>query len=302
MLNQLEALKIFCSAAETLQFKETAHRLAISPPVVTRVMAELEDYLGEPLFQRNTRQIVLTDFGARFLPQAWQLLQDSERLFAGARNRMRDEMIGLVRITVPDMPGEAAALRELLDAVQAYPQLLLDWRKDTVFLNVVESQIDIGVRMGVPVDNRFIIRHLGLVREKIVAAPGLVERLGVPNDLADLARNYPLSVVIDRNSGRPNLWHINEHIQFSVNKPVFIAGDMYAARQSALAGQSFAQLLEWVCEPDIASGELVEVLSDIPKMQWPVYLYRPQRVVTPVRVLEVFELLVGIFGKHFKPK
>ncbi len=215
---------------------------------------------------------------------------------------MRDEMIGLVRITVPDMPGEAAALRELLDAVQAYPQLLLDWRKDTVFLNVVESQIDIGVRMGVPVDNRFIIRHLGLVREKIVAAPGLVERLGVPNDLADLARNYPLSVVIDRNSGRPNLWHINEHIQFSVNKPVFIAGDMYAARQSALAGQSFAQLLEWVCEPDIASGELVEVLSDIPKMQWPVYLYRPQRVVTPVRVLEVFELLVGIFGKHFKPK
>ena len=89
MLDKIEALKVFCTAAETLQFKETAIRLAVSPPVITRMMAALEDELGEPLFQRNTRQIVLTDFGAQFLPQAQQLLEESERLFAAGRHRHR---------------------------------------------------------------------------------------------------------------------------------------------------------------------------------------------------------------------
>ena len=39
MLDKIEALKVFCTAAETLQFKETAIRLAVSPPVITRMMA-----------------------------------------------------------------------------------------------------------------------------------------------------------------------------------------------------------------------------------------------------------------------
>ena len=80
MKNRFESLKIFCSLAETLQFKEPGTRLAVSPPVITRIIADLEDYLGEPLFQRNTRQARLTDFGEQFLPEAQALLAQSERL------------------------------------------------------------------------------------------------------------------------------------------------------------------------------------------------------------------------------
>ena len=70
MLNKLEALRYFCSAAETLHFSETAMRLSVSPQVVTRMIAELEALLGEPLFKRNTRNIHLTPFGHTLLPQA----------------------------------------------------------------------------------------------------------------------------------------------------------------------------------------------------------------------------------------
>ena len=47
MMNKLEALRYFCSAAETLNFRETAQRLAVSPQVVTRMIADLETLLGE---------------------------------------------------------------------------------------------------------------------------------------------------------------------------------------------------------------------------------------------------------------
>ncbi len=171
MLNKLEALKIFCTAAETMQFKETAQRLAVSPPVVTRMIAELEDHLGEPLFQRNTRQIKLTDFGERFLPQAQQLLEESERLFMPAKRRHADEMAGLVRITVPDLPDSDGIMLELLQALSPYPDLILDWRMDATRLNVVEAQIDIGVRIGNLADSRLIARKIGEISEKSSRRP-----------------------------------------------------------------------------------------------------------------------------------
>lgn len=91
MLNKLDALKYFCTAAQTLNFREAANQLAISPPVITRVINELELELGEQLFKRTTRNITLTSFGEEFLLQAEQLLRDSEKLFGlGKKKRDRD--------------------------------------------------------------------------------------------------------------------------------------------------------------------------------------------------------------------
>lgn len=300
MLNKLEALKIFCTAAETMQFKETAQRLAVSPPVVTRMIAELEDHLGEPLFQRNTRQIKLTDFGERFLPQAQQLLEESERLFMPAKRRHADEMAGLVRITVPDLLDSDGIMLELLQALSPYPDLILDWRMDATRLNVVEAQIDIGVRIGNLADSRLIARKIGEISEKIVASPTLLTQTGLPEHITELSKKYPLTGILDTNTGRIWTWYINETLQFTPVKPIIVSSDIYTALNAARAGRAFSHQLDWLADPCIAKGELVEVFADIPKIRWPVYLYRPQRVVTPTRVKVVFDLLVEILGKRFQ--
>ena len=46
MLNRLEMLRIFCTAAESRSFKEAANRLGISPQAVTRAVKELERLQG----------------------------------------------------------------------------------------------------------------------------------------------------------------------------------------------------------------------------------------------------------------
>lgn len=70
MQNRQEALRIFCAAAEEMNFKYTAARLGISPQKVTRAIKELELLLGEQLFNRNTRNVKITDFGLGFLELA----------------------------------------------------------------------------------------------------------------------------------------------------------------------------------------------------------------------------------------
>lgn len=302
MLNKLEALKVFCVAAETLQFKEAANRLAISPPVVTRIIAELEDHLGEPLFQRNTRQIKLTEFGQQFLPQAKQLVEETERLFAPTRRRHNQDMAGLVRITLPELPDQENILQELLQAISPYPELIIDWQQSEIRVNAIEAQIDLGIRIGNFTDGRMITRKVGEVTEKIVAAPTLLANNGYPKDIADLQKNFPLSAIFDGNTGRVWSWYLNDHWQFTPNRPQFIGSHGNITLQAALAGRVVAHQLDWLVDPYLSSGELVELFAEIPKYRWPVYVYRPQRTITPTRVKVVFDLLVEIVGKRFKAK
>ena len=65
-------------------------------------------------------------------------MADSERLFVPAKARQADEMAGVVRITVPDLPDEDQLFAELLRRLAPYPDLLIDWRKDAANLNTVE--------------------------------------------------------------------------------------------------------------------------------------------------------------------
>lgn len=298
MNNRFEALKVFCSLAETLQFKETASRLAVSPPVVSRVIAELEAWLGEPLFQRNTRQVNLTEFGQQFLPQAIQLLEDSERLFTPGKKQQAEAVAGLVRVTVPDLPDEDTFLHTLLERLQPYPDLVIDWRKDTARLNVVDQQIDLGAHIGMPADNRFIVRKVGEVREHIVATPALAKRHGQPADWQAMQQHWPLAASIDANTGRPQNWYLNRELQFLPRKPVCVSNEISTQLQIARSGRAAVLLLDWLCRPYLENGELVELLPDLPRTAWPVYVYRPQRTVTPLRVKVVFDTLAALLQER----
>ena len=150
-MNCLEFLKIFVNVAEILHFRETAQRLAVSPQVITRAISELEKELGEVLFQRSTRQVKLTDFGKQFLPQAKQVLADTDALFAHAKHKTHDErMAGVVRIAVPDMALMREVLAQLWDKLADFPDVMIDWQSDLGLVDVVDEQIDVGIRFGTP--------------------------------------------------------------------------------------------------------------------------------------------------------
>lgn len=195
-MNKLEALRYFCSAAETFNFRETVQRLAVSPQVVTRMIADLEALLGESLFKRNTRNIKLTEFGEQFLPKATQYLAEGERLFA--KNNVKEKaMQGVVRITLPPMPYNDEILFELLTALEPYSDIVIDWRVGIDKLKSVDDQIDIGLRICYEPELDWVAQHICTFSEKIVASPALLKRLDFPKDLQDLAQNYPLSGLID---------------------------------------------------------------------------------------------------------
>lgn len=298
-MNRLEALKVFITVAETLHFRESAHRLAVSPQVVTRMITELEQTLGEVLFQRSTRQVKLTDFGEQFLPKAQILLADADNLFATTQTNLhKQDIVGTVRIAVPQMALMQTVLQQLLQDLAMYPNLRLDWRSDLGLVDIIDAKIDVGIRFGTPEDSRLIIKKVGTAEDCIVASPKLLQKIGTPKDWQDLQRNYPLSALLNPNTGRAWAWYLSNQYQFVPNNPKFMSNNMNDELISVLAGQTIGCLPRLICQPYLQAGELVEVFADWERKQWSAYVYRPQRTITHPRVKLVFDTLVDILGKN----
>ncbi len=70
-------LNVFVTAAESLNFTETARRLHMSQPSVSQHIQALEQHFGVELFLRTGRRLSLTDAGAILLPLARAFVQQS---------------------------------------------------------------------------------------------------------------------------------------------------------------------------------------------------------------------------------
>jgi len=296
-MDKLNALKYFCSAAETLQFRETALRLSVSPQVVTRVIAELEQHLDEQLFTRNTRNIHLTEFGAAFLPRAQQLLADSENLFSATKEK--DEIRGIVRITVPQWNDNGRILARLLEKCADYPELYIDWRSNDAKLNAVENQLDIGIRIGTQAEDLMIVRKICDTTDKIVASPAYLARHGTPQNLDELTGRFPASSLINANTNRPWGWPLNAEMHVFPKNIRFITDDPANELAAALAGSVAAYIPEHLCLIHLQNGELLELFPEIPRRSWQLYIYRPQRTVTSGRVLKVFDWLTEVLREMY---
>ena len=293
MSNRLEALRVFCAAADAANFRDAAVRLSVSPQVVTRAVRELEDELGEPLFHRSTRGVQLTDFGRQLAERARVAVGGVDELFHRTDRRALSQHEGTVRVTAPGIFGRRLIPQALAPMLAAHPGLLLDLRVSEEHADMVDQQIDIGVRVGPLRDARFVARPVGKIALHVVAAPSLIARTGLPKNIDALA-GMPLTALIDRMSGRPWPMIFSKGRQLAVTSPAFVTDDFDAEGAAVLAGLGFAQLIGSRAEPGLASGALVPVLEADAPEPWPIYVYRAQRAPVPARVRLVYDELIRV--------
>jgi DNA-binding transcriptional LysR family regulator len=103
-VDRLLLMQAFVAVAEEEGFLPASRRLGVSPPVVTRAIAQLEDRLGVRLLERTTRQVRMTEAGARYLGDCKRLLaeiEDVEAAVTGEHQKPR----GWLGITASVMFG-----------------------------------------------------------------------------------------------------------------------------------------------------------------------------------------------------
>lgn len=71
---ELDQLRYFLRVAERGNFTRAAGDLMISQPALSRSIQKLEDELGQPVFERKSRSVTLTDAGTLLQARAQQVL------------------------------------------------------------------------------------------------------------------------------------------------------------------------------------------------------------------------------------
>ena len=295
MLNRLEMLRLFVAAAEAKSFKEAALRLHVSPQAVTRAVQELEEHLGELLFHRNTRANRITDFGARLAAEARSAVQGVDALFQRASPVPDNDLSGLVRLTAPKALGQYFVMPLLAELGREFPGLRLDLRLSDRPADVVDEQIDIGVRVGFLRDSRFVARAVAKVHFHTVASPALVAAVGEPLSLADLQQR-PVTVVMDPATGKPWPWFLKDGEEWLPGTWAFATDETLAEFAAVQAGLGFGQVVSLLTIPLLRSGELLRVLPQLEPDPWNLYVYRPQRGPVAARIRLVFDRLVAFFA------
>lgn len=81
----LQQLRYFVTVAEEEHVTRAAERLHVSQPPVSRQIRALEDELGQALFERKGRGVVLTDYGRSFAARANAILREVDDILLEAK-------------------------------------------------------------------------------------------------------------------------------------------------------------------------------------------------------------------------
>lgn len=92
----LSHLRYFVELAHIQHYTRTAERLCITQPSLSHAMAQLEAELGVPLFEKQGRNISLTQYGEQFLSCAQQTLSTLDEGVGSLQRVSRGE--GLIRL------------------------------------------------------------------------------------------------------------------------------------------------------------------------------------------------------------
>jgi DNA-binding transcriptional LysR family regulator len=123
-------LQTFLDLVQTCSFTRTATRVHRTQSAVSAQMRRLEALLGVSLFERTTRQVVLTEAGERLVPHA-QAVVDAAGALA-ARFRAEEDVAGDVRLGCPEDIASADLPAILADFAAAHPRVRLHVRCDLI--------------------------------------------------------------------------------------------------------------------------------------------------------------------------
>jgi DNA-binding transcriptional LysR family regulator len=279
-MDRLHEIEVFVAVAEAGGFAKAARRLRLSPPAVTRAVAALEERLGARVFQRTTRNLVITEVGRRFLETARRILAD---LDAAEKEAVGTTTVPQGHLTVTASPafGRAMVAPVVGAFLDRHPRVTVSLLLLDRLANLVDEGIDVAVRIAHLPNSSLVARKVGMVRRLLVASPDYLARRGVPRTPHDLR----LHAVVAFTGLMPDrAWRYADGTSTGTVSfmPRLEVNDALAAVAAAEAGEGITVSLSYMVADAIRAGRLVPVLDAFAPPPVPVHLVHPEsRLVSP---------------------
>jgi len=293
-MDRLLSMRVFERVVNEGGFAAAARSLDLSAPVVTRLVADLEDHLGTRLLQRSTRRLALTEAGRSYLSRVRNILQDIDEADAVTRSQST-ELEGLLRVHAPPVLASYVLGPLLAGFRQRYPKIAFDIEVESSNEPPFE-EFDITLMGADESFNGEIVARKVIETEAIlVASPGYLQRRGTPAQPEDLLQHDCLRLTPA--TGRVRAWRMwRENDPATLREiavaPVIAANHTDTLLRAALDGAGITSVAMDTVVPWLARGELVRVLSPWITGRLMMYAALPSRKFIPQRTRVFLDYLV----------
>ncbi|WP_156861567.1 LysR family transcriptional regulator [Casimicrobium huifangae] len=244
----LNALRAFEAAARHLNFTRAADELCVTQAAVSHQVKTLEDQLGNVLFRRTARGLVLTDEGAVLMPAVADSFLRLERALDAVRQGGPQEVltVGVVGtfatgFLLPRVGGFRAQ----------HPRIDLRLLGNNNKVDLASDNLDYAIRFGDGAWRSVEAQHLMNAPLAPLCSPAAAKLLRHPDDLSRFAllRSY-----------RPDDWAT--WLAAAGVKQVFARGAMFDSSstmvQAAMAGLGIALAPPCMFTRELDQGRLVQ--------------------------------------------
>jgi DNA-binding transcriptional LysR family regulator len=274
---------VLAAVTETGNFARAAEMLGLTPSGVSRAVARLEMRVGVRLFNRNPREVTLTEEGRRFHAHVMPLLAGLEEAAADAAGAAA-VVSGRLRVSVDPWFARTVLAPRLQQFMARYPLLSVDLMTSN-YREEMMTGVDVAIRFGPPETSSLIARKLLETAIITCTAPAYLEEHGEPRTPHDLL-HHELLLFRDPQTGRPFPWEFHRGgkvIQINAVGRLMM-DDPSAAVAACIAGQGVLQKLAIGLKPVLSRGDLVQILSRWSDERYPLYAYHPSRHLPPAKV------------------
>lgn len=290
-------LAFFVLLAKKASLSATARELNITPPAVTKRLAQLEQRLGVRLVNRTTRTVSLTNEGELYLAYASRILDQIHEMEEQVA-ATRDAPKGLLRVNATLGFGRTTVAPLISTFARRYPEVEVQLQLTDRPLNLVEEAFDLGIRFGELPDSRLSARKVMPNRRFLCASPAYLKQHGEPKTPHDLAQHR--CIIHRQNDDAHGIWRLTKGRKTETVKVEgnLSSNDGDVVQNWALDGHGILMRSEWDVARYLESGRLQVVLKDYRPAPADLFVYYPSRRNLPAKVRTFIDFLAdSINGK-----
>ena len=257
---RLRELRAFAAAARQLNFSRAALEVGCTASVLSRRIAALEDAVGARLFLRTTRRMAVTARGEQLLAQ-WQRMEAVMTELAADLRPPDGGLAGRLRVHLPASFGRYRVAPLLAAFMRKHPDLRIEAVYDDTWVDMVAGKVELVVRVGRLADVQLVAHRIGRMRVFPCASPDYLASAPPLRDPADLKAHRCITFSGYR---RGTLWSFTRGRRRRAVRidPVLSSNDAQAIRDAISAGVGVGLQGDYMADPMVADGRLVELFPD----------------------------------------
>lgn len=299
-------LELVLAVRDSGSLTAAALSLDVAPPVVTKRLAALEAKLGQRLFQRTTRRVSPTAEGETICIRAQALLEGFKALESELQER-KAEPTGLIKLVSTLGFGRLWLGPALARFQERHPRITIQLQLTEQLPNLAAEGFDGAIWLWSVQGKQaaqWVSRRLARNQRVLVASPAYIQHHGAPADLPALQQHDCL-VVRENGSATGRQFDVLQLHKDKEKIPTHVrvqgplssnSGEL--VRDWCLAGRGIMLRSLWDIAPQLANGQLVQVLPGYAMPDADIHWLAPYRPGAPRRIRLLIDFLLAEFASE----